>query len=33
VVSLARNFDDEIDEVERDSQFEGNDDDSDDGKP
>jgi len=33
VVMLARNFDDEIDEVERDSQFEVNDDDGNDSKP
>ena len=32
VVRLARNFDDEIDEVKRDRQFEGDDDDND-GKP
>ena len=32
VVSLARNFDDEIDEVKRDKQFEINEDDRDDGK-
>jgi len=33
VVRLARNFDDEIDEVKRDYQFDVNDDDSDGGKP
>jgi len=33
VVRLARNFDDEIDEVKRDYEFEVNEDDSDDGKP